>query len=212
MTNQAPPSNIDASDLWALIVKQDRAHKVIESPFTLPDGSKAMVAVQILTQEEVQLSTIDAENYTKKAMKSASNSLAKTEVNTGYESMYENRSMIEILSRACRQAVPTVDLKKPFFPNTAAMAKHITTDQLTVLFNQYLTIQHELGPITSNMEQYELDAWVEKLAEGGSTHFLGMLTLAAQNQLILYMANQSWSLLKDKSLPMPQPESLTKIV
>lgn len=207
--SQMPPKNIDPDDLWSQIITLPRAHRVIESPLELPDGTKAQIAIMVLTQEESQICTIEAEKFTKKMLKENGGVPKSDEKSEGYSTLYENRSAIEVLFKCCRRVGK---LDKSFFPSVGEMTKRLTTDQIAVLFREYLIVQQEIGPIISNMTKEELDAWVEKLAKGGSAHFLGFLTLAAQNQFILYMACQLYSLQTGKCLPISQPdESLTNV-
>ncbi len=204
MAGQMPPSNIDPSDLWAQITAMPRAHKIVKSPLKLPDGSEAEMIMQVLTQEEAQLCTIETERFTRKMLKDSNTAMPKSdEKSEGYNNLYETRCAAEILFKACRQIK---DINKPFFPGVNELSKKLTTDQIGCLMNQYLIIQQELGPIVSEMEQYEFDAWIEKLATGGSAHFLGLLTLGARNQLTMYMASQLHSLRTDKCLPISQQE------
>jgi hypothetical protein len=209
--NNMPPDNIEPADLWAQICKKERAYKVIDSPLTLADGSKVPIAMQVLTQQECAVATIEAENFTKKALKNKDNSLSKDEMNNGYDTIYENRAMIEILFEACRTAVPEVNLGKKFFSTKESMARNLTTDQLAVLFREYVIVQQELGPIVSQMEQYELEAWIEKLVNGGSCYPLASLTSVAVNQLTMYMANLSWNyLMANTSVSLPLEKSLSE--
>ena len=187
--NNMPPTNIDPSDLWAQITALPRAHRVIESPLML-NGNPVPIAMVVLTQEESQLCTVEAERFTRKMLKDGG--LPKSdEMSEGYRNLYETRAAAEILYKACKKST---DLTKSFFPSVSEIAKRLTTDQIGVLMQQYILVQQEVGPIISKMTPEEFDAWVEKLATGGSAHFLGLLTSAAQNQFILSMACRLHSL------------------
>lgn len=205
--NQMPPKNIESSDLWAQIIQQPRAFRIIDSPLKLNDGSPVPIAIWVLTQEESQICTIEAERFTRKMLKEQGGEIPKSnEMSEGYHNLYETRAQAEILAKACRNPA---DLLKPFFPSVPAISKKLTTDEIGVLLNQYIIIQQEIGPIVSHMEEYEFNAWIEKLAKGGSASFLGSLTSAAQNQFIMSMANQLWKLQMDKCSVGMQPDEIS---
>jgi hypothetical protein len=208
MAGQLPPKDITPTDLWTLITQTPRANKLIESPLQLPDGSYAPMLIWVLTQEESQLCTIEAEKFTRKMLKEKGDGVPRNdEVSEGYRNLYETRAAVEILNKACRKAT---DITKPFFPTAQEISKKLTTDQIGCLMREYIIVQQELGPIVSQMEQYEFNAWVEKLAKGGSAHFLGFLTSEAQNQFIVAMASQLYKLQMDKcSLILPPEENIT---
>lgn len=196
-----PPKNIDASDLWVQLTMLPRAHRIIESPLMLGDEAIPM-AMMVLTQSESQECTIEAERFTRKMLKEVPKS---DEMSEGYRNLYETRAAAEILFRACRKHNK---VEEKFFPSVNDIAKKLTTDQIGVLMQQYIVVQQELGPIVAKMSQEEFDAWVEKLAKGGSAHFLGFLTSAAQNQFIVSMASQLYKLQMDKcSATLPLEEN-----
>ena len=201
-----PPVNIDAVDLWVELSKLPRAHRIVESPLKLSDGTAIPLAMMVLTQEESQQCTIAAEAFTRKMLKEIPKSEEKSE---GYSNLYETRAAAEILYRSCHKHNK---LNEKFFPTVNDIAKKLTTDQIGVLMKQYIVVQQELGPIVSHMSQEEFDAWVEKLAKGGSASFLGFLTSEAQNQFILSMAKRLWSLQMDKCSVTSQPEENTSDV
>lgn len=202
-----PPKNIDPTDLWAQITQMPRAHRIIESPLVLPDGSKVPMGIWVLTQEESQLCIMEADKWTKKMLKENGQTYRSDEKTKSYDDLFETRATMEVLFKACRKAHK---VEEKFFSTVADMAKKLTTDQIGTIFREYLIVQQEIGPIIDKMEQYEFDAWVEKIAVGGSAHFLGLLTLGAQNQFIVSMACQLHNLQMDKCSLTTQPEEPSK--
>lgn len=202
--NNMPPKNIDPSDLWAQLIQLPRPHRIIESPLVLADGSKVPMGMWVLLDEETTVATMEADKWTKKMLKENGQTIKNDEKSTAYDELYNTRSALEILHKACRKAHK---IEERFFSTVQEMSKKLTTDQIGCLLREYFVIQQELGPIIANMEQYEFDAWVEKIAEAGSAHFLGLLTLGAQNQFIVSMACQLHSLQTDKCSLITQQEN-----
>jgi len=199
-----PPVNIDSEDLWAILTSLPKAHRVIESPLKMPDGTNAPIAIMVLTQEENQQCVIAAEAFTRKMLKEIPK---KDDMSQGYKDLFDTRAAAEILYRACYRHN---DLNKKFFPTVDAINKKLTIDQISVLYAQYMIVQAEIGPIVAEMSQEELDAWTAKIAEGGSAHFLGFLTSAAQSQLIVSMARQLLTLQTDKCSATSSPDKSIK--
>jgi hypothetical protein len=204
MNNNMPPSNIDPSDLWSQIIALPRAHRIVDTPLTL-NGVSVPIAMWVLTGDESDLCAIEAEKYARKMLKD--NIPGKNEVAEGYETLYNRKATVELLFRACRRVN---DLSKPFFPSVAAISKSLTTDQISVLMKTYLIIQQEIGPIIARMSQNEFDAWVETIAKGGISHFLGSTTSGAQIQFITSLACQLHSLQTGTSLLTMPAEELTE--
>ncbi len=173
------PPDTDASDLWVQLQALPRPHKIVDFPRVGPDGEAVgQVAMFVLTQEEQVASNAEAERFSRKLLKDGKRG------DLGYEAIFNNEGAVQVLFRACRDAN---NLKKPAFPTTNAIREHLTADEVGILFEHYLTVQLELGPIVASLSQTELDAWVEKLAEGGA-YFLDLLSREMQKVLIISMA------------------------
>lgn len=177
-----PPKDIPAADLWAKLQARPRPSKLIDFP-----GAEGLgqFAIWVLTQEERMSSITAAEKKAKLHLKDGKRD------DIGYESLYSDALCIEILSRACRDSE---DLTRPLFPSPKLLQEKLTTEELAVLFQQYLTVQLELGPIISQLTEAEMNAWVERLVEGGSAFPFEVLTWETQRILLLFMARQVASL------------------
>jgi hypothetical protein len=193
-----PPAEIPADDLWAQITTMPRAHRVAPFPRQGPSGAPICeIAIMVLSQEECMAAKASAERSVRKLLRDD----GKAEAGQGYVDLSEMRDSQELLFRACKR---TGDLKKPFFPTVEAVGK-LTTDEIAVLVMMYRRVQAELGPIASEMSQDEVDAWIERLAQGGSLFPFDSLSSGAKSTLIVSMACRLWSFTKASSSPTPPP-------
>lgn len=195
--NNMPPKDISAPELWVELTKMPRAHVVVDFPRPLPDGRIPEVAIVVLTQEEGMRVNMSTEKFVRKFFGDSGAQIPKfDEMNSSYSTLYENRASCELLFLCCKRVD---DLSKPFFPTVEAISRALTTDEIGVMMKHYVMTQSKLGPITSKMSQEEYDAWIDKLAEGGSAFPLNSLSLGAMIELIMYMALQIFSSRTDKS-------------
>lgn len=193
--------DLKPAELWAIITAMPRPSLVVDFPRKKPDGTPiGQLRMQVLTQEEQILCSAEAERFTKKAVKEVPKG---DEAKTGYENVYNNSAAVEVLFKACRQKD---DPSLPFFPSGEALRKALTADEVGVLLMHYYTTQASLGPIVAHMSKEEMDAWVERLAEGGNRFPLDWLSSEALKDLVFTMALQIRSLRTDNSLPGSPPE------
>ncbi len=75
-----------------------------------------------------------------------------------------------------------------------------------MLFNHYLTVQLELGPVVSTMSDEEVNAWITRIGEGGSAFPFDLLSSEIQKILVLTMAKRLVHLTKERSSVGSQPE------
>ncbi len=101
------------------------------------------------------------------------------------ENIYQDAKTIEVLFRAAKR---DKKLATAFFPSPAEMRAHMTADELAVLFHEYLDLQASLGPIVGEMSRQEMDAVIDRLAEGGQAFPLGSWSWEARTALMKHMA------------------------
>jgi len=207
--NQMPSKEIAPRDYWAEIAKMERAHVVVDYPKPLPSGEIPQLAMVVLTQEEIMAANITTDKFMRKYYSDMGAKIpGKEELNEAYSVVYENKNSAEILFRCCKQVG---DTKKSFFKSPESISHVLTTDEIAVLMRHYVRTQSTIGPIVALMSQEEYEAWIDVLAEGGSTYPLDSLSLVALNQLILYMARQLRVSQTDKSsVGMPPEENTSK--
>jgi hypothetical protein len=193
-------SSTSSAELWAEITAMPRPSRVVEFPRKKPDGTAVgEFLMQVLTQEEQMLSSAAAERFTKKMIGDAPKS---DEVARGYNDVYTNEAAVQILFRACRSKD---DLKKPLFPAVEALRQNLSNDEIGTLMNFYYVVQSELGPVVAGMTEAEMDAFVARIIEGGSSYPLGSLSWEVVTQLLSFLASLRYSSLMSKSSPLSPP-------
>jgi len=91
------------------------------------------------------------------------------------------------------------------FPSADKMRVAFTSDEIAVLLQSYMMVQRELGPIVSRMSPEEMDAWIEKLQEGGAAFPLVLLSSEAKNDLVMHLVSRLSDSSTDTSSPGSQP-------
>lgn len=177
-----PPKDIHPSQLWLKLQEQPRPSKVVDFPRRGPDGEPiGQLRIRILTQEEQMICAAAAEEVARKHLKDGK----KEEL--GYERLYADAVCVEVLFRACRDVD---DPERAAFPTPALLQKQLTTEECAKLFEHYLTVQVELGPLTVTMSDAEIEAWIDRLVEGGSAFPFDLLSSDVQKIVLLHMAYQ----------------------
>jgi hypothetical protein len=188
-----------ASTLWGQLQAMPRPHRLIDFPRTGPDGQPVgKIAMFVLTQEEQMICAAAAEKFAKEKLKDSK----KDDI--GYETLYANASVVEILYRACKDSE---NIDRPAFPSPNAMRQLLTTDECSRLFEFYLGVQLELGPIVASLSDEELDAWIERIAQGGlaASPFI-LLSSETQRLLAYFMAKEIISFRSGKSSAGSPPD------
>lgn len=181
-----PPKDANASELFILLSSEARQHRIIDLPRKRPDGtSVGQVAMVALTQEENIIAAAEAERKARKLLKD--DIAKKDEVASGYLDAYNNLAAVEVLFLACKRHD---DPKRNAFSTPHEISKVFSTDEVGVLYHNYLTVKNELGPIVSTMTEDEFEAWVKLLAEGASAVPLDVLSWASLTTLVRTMASR----------------------
>lgn len=203
------PPDIESHKLFAQLASTQRPHKLVPFPRNKPGSDEPLfdIAMVILTNHETTEVAASAERKARDMLKNYVP--GKDEQAKGYSQIFDNICAIETLYRACRDPE---DLNKKVFPSPKAISDVLTTDEISILLNHYFTVQVELGPIVGTMSEIEMNAWVDKLAEGGqsSLYFLNSFTWETAKELMMHMAVQLSILQMAKSspgLPLEEPST-----
>ncbi len=193
----APPADIPPGDLFLQITAMPRPNRLVPFPRKKEDGTPVCeVSMWVMTQHEKMSASAATEKWTREQLK---DSLAKSnEARRGYDDLYSNRACVEILFRCCRHPA---DLTKPFFRTQKDIGEHLTQDEVAVLFNAYMRLEHELGPIVTELTDAEMEMWLLSLATGGATVPLDSLSWGARTQLMSFLARRALNSSTDTSSP-----------
>ena len=155
-----PPTNITPAQLFVELSRMPRPHRVVPFPRKRPGTDEPIghVALVPLDQAETIQSTIAAELTVREKLPSA-----KEGESIGYKIAFNDAVAVEQLWRACRDPD---DITKHVFPNVAAV-RLLTADEIAVLYQSYLDVRAEVGPIHDAMTDVEADAWISRLVIGG---------------------------------------------
>lgn len=157
--NQGPPQHISPGELWTKLQAMPRPNREVDFPRKNEVGDPVgKVALWVLTQEEQMICAAAAEAFAKKQVPNGQRD------DIGYATVYANASVVEILYRSCRE--PS-DLTRPIFPSPTLIRQNLTTEECARLFESYLQTQLELGPIVAHLSPAELDAWIDRIGQGG---------------------------------------------
>lgn len=183
---KGPPADMEASALWLALTSVPRPHRVVPMPRKIPgtDMPVGNVAIWPLTQEEHHSANANADQEAKRLFKDT----PKTdERGIGYQNMFANELAVQQLWRACRDPE---DISKPAFPSPSMLRHALTTDEIGILYNHFLTTQVEVGPIVAHLSDDEFEAWVRRIAEGGSAFPFDLLSWDLRTTLVVFMASR----------------------
>ena len=180
-----PPENIPPADLWTAITKIPRPFRIVDFPRNMPgtDTPVGKLAIVILSQEEQMEAAASAAAIARKYMKDGAPK--KDEAQRAYDDIYSNAAAVELLFRSCKRHD---DLTRGLFPTPHDIRNSLSVDEVGVLTSMYLQATAELGPIVSRLSDEEVDAWVARLVEGGSSLPLGFMTSDALSTLAFGLA------------------------
>lgn len=118
----------------------------------------------------------------------------------------------ELLAMACVEVEPfKTDDDRPDYPRIfgdSSDVNKLTADEVTALFGAYVMVQKKFGPMDRELDDEEVNAWIERLVEGGSALPLSLLPLPECADLCLLLARRASCLSKlldcqQKNLPIP---------
>jgi hypothetical protein len=196
-----PPTNIPPNELWAKLCAAERPSRVCDFPRLDEAGAPlGQIRLRILTQHEQMAAAIEADRFAKQFIKEGKRG------DLGYERLFSDAYVIEQLFRACRTVE---DSRHPFFPNAKDMREKLTTEECAMLLDHYQMAQVDLGPTALTMSEAEMDAWIERLKEGGAGFPFNTLSLDLQQLLLLRMAYLLRTSSKEDTYAGELPDSTT---
>lgn len=201
LSSKKEREEITPSQVWLALTSLPRPQRLIPLPRINPETGEPAGSVVMwpLSQEEIMSANAEADRYTKALLRDPQK---KDEANLGYHHTFTNEVAIQVLYRACRNPD---DVTQPAFPSPNLMRPVFTTDETGVLFDNYCTVQSEVGPIVAHMSDEEYEAMILRLAEGGSAFPFDSCSWEARRQLVLFMASRlvsCWTVMSSLGLPL----------
>lgn len=190
-----PPKDAKGSDLFQKLLEAEQPSDVVDYPRLNSDGQPiGQIRILLLRQEDHDRARAEAQHYVLSMLKSVGDKSMR-------DTMYASEGMMQILgdatarsllARACRTVEPIPGTeKKPrygnVFPDGAAL-KRFPATEIARLFNLYLMVQHKFGGIEAQIEDEDVESWVQLLVEGGETYPLERLPLETLAELCLRLA------------------------
>ncbi|MFA5186334.1 MAG: hypothetical protein WC551_07665 [Patescibacteria group bacterium] len=213
-----PPTNIEAVDLYERLTSMPRPHEMVPFPRKDAEGNPmGQIPIWPLKENEILQAEAAATAYTRKLLENTPQPTGGDDF--GYREVYNNAMCTEILQRACRKVKvnpetgeSTPFLNLPLFLKTADLRNALIHDEIGVLFNEYMLVQRQLGPIANQLSKVECEAWLKRLQEGGERMGLSFFSWAALIDLVSFMVDRITSLqteLSSAGLPHEDIESPT---
>jgi hypothetical protein len=187
------PTSDNTFDLLNKLLNCKRPYKIVPFPREENGQPIGYIAMTPLTQsEEIECNEyLDVElrlNLKKKGLDAPKDG----EHAESFHNVYTMKQAVEILFRACRRPG---EVEKKLFSTKEQMSQLLSKTEMAILVKQYIMVQHELGPVISQMSQSEMDALIDRLAgvDNKETFFLitSCLSLAAMNELLMHLVSRS---------------------
>lgn len=185
MPAQGPPKNEKSSELFSRLMQTPRPHKSFGFPRkNAATGSMVdeRVEIIVLTESELMAARASAAKYAKQILADKDLMVAD---NLGFQEIYRNECVVQVVCRACRDPVDP-ELKLLAFPNIDLARQWLTSDEWAALFEAYCLWQAESGPLVSGMDGATMNEWIGRLQEGASQVPLALLSSAARDQLLMH--------------------------
>lgn len=193
-----PPTDIPPSELWLALQAEPFPSEVVDFPRYRDGKALGKVRIRTLAMEAHDICRIRGFNKTK-----ARAGVEKDDLNAevirevqGDAVARELLWMATLRVEDCSKD-PSKKFYPQFFPSPEAIEKTLTADELTVLFTQYQLIQAKYGPYEGSISsERELNAWIERLAEGAAAFPLARLSLPQLADLTSLLARRNFTLLR----------------
>lgn len=199
-----PPEDIESSELW-LKLCEALPGEVVDFPRKDKQGRPiGKVRIQVLTMEDHNRARILATKSLPATVKAMGlGELDKNEMDTdAIREVLGDLIAHELLCMAChsdKETGITDDDGNPvyakLFPRPEVIRKKLTADETLVLFNAYRMVQWKYGPFEKSItDDSDIEAWIQRLKEGGSAFPLVHLPLPQLAELT-YSLSEKISLL-----------------
>lgn len=203
------PADYQPSLLWSLLSKSPVPHLLVDFPVSPRHPNPEMFARQIavvpISLEEQMVAQAEAEDFIRTEM--LKHPPKEGEKNITYGNLLESERALRVLWRALRDPADE-KLDRRAFPGPKMMRMTLTPDQVSILTHQYIRAERLLSPIRDLSTGEELDAFIEKLIEGGKEDPLDWLPSAALRALTWRSIERLGQQARDRSSAGSPPEGI----
>jgi len=205
--NQLKKPETPPAELWRRITAMPRPSDVVDFP-RKDDAGKPVgqVRLRALTQGEITMCAANARRKTTIALKEQAN--APGVKLRADEEVFDNFNSAEVLYAACID-VDDPEQAKRLFPSPGHILDNLSTDEIGQLAVAYMYMMADISPTADSIGSDEdLEAFLDKLAQGGKSTPLAGYTLQALSRALLFTAKRLRSLQMDNSSPISPPDSM----
>jgi hypothetical protein len=197
-----PPEDIEPDDLFLQLQARPKPSMVFPFPWMVRDSkgreeSVGNVRIFVLNDEELGEVFFAVRRWAAEKLKDGVGIIAEMD-----KDMLGDRRAKEILARAVHRdqmISGTEDADggpryKRLFVNADSL-RVLTATELELLFGSYLVAQLKFGPTDSSFQDdREVNAWVNRLAEGGANFLLALLQSHQRDALLLSLVQRESTL------------------
>lgn len=186
-----PPKDVSPGDLWSKLTERPRPTCDFQFPGKDKEGGPLPPCkLRILTESELAACRANATKFAATMLSDPDPKAQKTAVDpssVGYQELYYNELSVQLATLACRDAT---DPKFQIFANSNMARSALTTDEFGLLARSYALFRIDSGPLVSEMNEAECDAWIDRLMEGAARSPLSRLSLEALTDLIVRLVSK----------------------
>jgi len=184
-----PPTDIAPSDLLLKLMDRPQPSELVDYPARSTNGTPlARIRIMVIRMEQHDEARFRAKEYLKGKRR-----LTDEDLRTPFGvSMLGDATARELIAMACHMVEPihgTEDSPKyPLIFRTSADVNKLPADEVTALFGAYLMVQKRYGPYERELDDQEVNAWIERLEVGASELPLSLLESHQRDELVMCLA------------------------
>jgi len=175
-----PADEANSSKLWNRFSELPRPTSASHT-FRARGQDVGTLVFRVLTSGELETAIFNAHTATSEKLgEGAKGSVA-------FEEFYLERKGVELIVLACRQPDSPAF---PVFTSAKDLRENLTDDEIAVLVAGYNIFRAESGPIVSQLDGAELEAWFQLLAKEASRRPLVSCSGEALTDLVMYLVSR----------------------
>lgn len=169
MDNRPPMDEID-TDFVAKMSARPRPSEVVDWPGNDPPPGYEKIRIVVPPEKAYSIARLNAHNRMK-----AETKLPTEEWNTeGNQGIFGDIVAKEMLAACCHRDRPIPGSEETLggvkyqrlFGSSKDVEKALTKDEISILYDLFLMVEHRLGPRFAILTPEEVDVWIERLKGG----------------------------------------------